>query len=128
MDELVALRATVGLLEETRDHGRAVELMRDTALADGCSAQDYAVEVTELMRDHVPWLERPLAGEALGKFIVKPIPEMNASEGRLLVRELTTVAGALGDHSVVIRRCVAIVRESESAAARAVGLAARAQG
>lgn len=38
-DELVALRATVGLLEETRDHDRAVELMRVTTLADGCSAQ-----------------------------------------------------------------------------------------
>lgn len=79
------------------------------------------------MRDHVPCLERPLAGEALGKFIVKLMPEKNASEGRLLVRELIA-AGTLDDHSVVIRRCVAIVSESESAATRAVGLAARAQG
>ncbi|KAL3898682.1 MAG: hypothetical protein SGPRY_012791 [Prymnesium sp.] len=125
-DELVALRANVGLLEETRDHDRVVELMCDTALADGCPTQVFPDKVKELMRDHIPWLERPLLGDALSKFIVKLIPEKNASEGRLLIRELAA-AGTLNNHSAVIRRCVAIVRESESAATRAVGLATRAQ-
>lgn len=59
-NQLVAFREKVGMLEETRAHDRAVELMRDTALADGCPAQAFADKVNELMRDHVPWLERPL--------------------------------------------------------------------
>lgn len=35
-DEVVAMRTQVGLMEETLDHDRAVELMRDTAFEDGC--------------------------------------------------------------------------------------------
>lgn len=55
------------------------------------------------MRDHVPWLERPLA---LSRFIIKLMPEnKNASEGRLLVRELKE-EGKLVDHSTVISRCM----------------------
>lgn len=124
-DALVTLRKNVGQIEETRDHDRAVELMRDTVLPDGCSAQLYSDKVNELVRDHVPWLERPLEGAALGKFIVRLMPQQNAGEGRALIRELTA-AGTMDDTSVVVRRCMAIVRESEAPTARMAGLAERA--
>lgn len=124
-DSLVALRKNVGQIEETRDHDRVVELMRDTVLSDGCSAQLFSDKVNELVRDHVPWLERPLAGAALGRFIVRLMPLQNASEGRALIRELTA-AGTMGDTATVIQRCMAIVRESEAPATRMAGMAERA--
>lgn len=49
----------MGKVDEARDHDRAVELMRDTAVPDGCSTQDFSDKVNELVRDHVLWLERP---------------------------------------------------------------------
>lgn len=78
------------------------------------------------MRDHVPWLERPLSGAALGKFIIRSLmPQQNAGEGRALIRELTA-SSTLDDTTVVIQRCVAIVRESEAPTTRMAGMADRA--
>lgn len=65
---VVALRKSVGQMEETRDHDDAPSSRiddRDTVLPDGCSAQLFLDKVNELVRDHVPWLERPLEGAAL---------------------------------------------------------------
>ena len=49
--DLVALRGTTGVLEETRDHDREVERMRDEFLADGCDVHDFTDKVNELRRD-----------------------------------------------------------------------------
>ena len=89
------------------------------------SAQLFSDKVNELVRDHVPWLERPLEGAALGRFIIRLMPQQNAGEGRALIRELTA-GGTIGDTTVVIQRCMAIVRESETPSARMAGMAERA--
>ena len=100
--DLLALRGTTGQHEEVQDHDREVERMRDEPLPDGCSVDDYAYRVNELIRDHVDHLERPLQGAALGRFIVRMMPAVNASEGRSIIRrctdaELTSVSGSMSE-------------------------------
>ena len=121
--ELSLLRNTANRLEDMRDHDRAVEAMRDNPLHDGCSAQDFADKVNKLTRDHLRFLERPLQGVALGKFIVNLMPNANQAEGRALVRELDA-AGDLGDTNVVIARCTEIVKDSAVRAPRSDGVLA----
>ena len=113
--ELFALVGVVGLPDDPRDHDREVEKMRplrDTALPDGYSAQDFSDKVTELVRDHVGHLERPLAGDGLGKFIIKRMPAINAAEGRSILRGMAA-AKTLGNQTAVLKQCMDIVRQSE---------------
>ena len=105
LNEIKKMTTDVSVLEDPRDHDRAVESMRDEKLSDGCAAQDYADLVNELITEHVGHLERPLEGTALGKFIILLMPEKNSSEGRSLLRELT-FAGQLSNSTMVInKRC-----------------------
>ena len=122
--DLEALRGSTGLLDETRDHDREVERMRDEYLPDGCAVQDYSDKVNRLIKDHVPHLERPLAGPKLGGFIIRLMPKCNAAEGRALHRELEA-AGTLGAVSTVVRRCVEIVKSSQAPGAHAAAAAVR---
>ena len=71
-------------------------------------------KINVLTRDHLPWMERPCEGVALGKFIVGLMPRCNAPEGRALIRELsdTKATAGLNDTSYVIERCCKIVRDS----------------
>ena len=77
--DLEALRGSTGLLDETRDHDREVECMWDEFLPDGCAVQDFTDKVNRLVKDHVPHLERPLAGAKLGGFIIRLMPKCNAA-------------------------------------------------
>ena len=109
----------LGLLDDPRDHDREVEKMRDNSLPDGCSAQDYSDKVTELVRDHVGHLERPLEGKSLGKFIIKLMPASDAAEGRAILRDMTA-DGSLDNQTAVLKQCMDVVRQSESPASKAV--------
>ena len=80
---LVALKTSVGVLEDRRDHDRAVEFLRDNPLEDHCSAELFADRLVELQR-HVEFMERKFTDEALGKFIIDLMPACNAAEGRAL--------------------------------------------
>ena len=79
--ELVALQGSTGMHEEVRDHDREIEKLRDTPLTDGCAVQDFS-DYVNAMHEHLPHLERPLTGAALGKFIIKLMPKANSGEGR----------------------------------------------
>ena len=70
LKELMDLRGTAGITEETRGHDRAVERMRDNPLPDGCCVRDFTTRVNTLVKHHVGHLERPLSGAALGAFIM----------------------------------------------------------
>ena len=59
-ERLMAMRGHAGMHEETRDHDRAVERMRDTRLEDKCHADDFAYKVNKLLSEHVDHLERKL--------------------------------------------------------------------
>ena len=109
--ELASLRDSDNRLEDMRDHDRAVEEMRDNPLPDGCKAQDFADKVNTLTRNHLRFLERPLQGAALGKFIIALMPRSNQAEGRSLLRELNAI-GELANIGLVIARCTEIVRDS----------------
>lgn len=53
-------------LEDSRNHDRELESMRDNFLIDGCTADDYAAKVNKLInRDHLRFLERPQLSPAL---------------------------------------------------------------
>ena len=120
--EIVALKGTLGIFEETRDHDRAVEALRDTPLPDGCPVSMYASTIETLMK-HQPLLERPLTGVSLSKFIIRLMPPQNAAEGRAMIAKRTT-AGTLDNRLEVIRECTAIVRQSMSPSSRAMAHAA----
>eukprot|EP00965_Chrysotila_dentata_P132973 4396714-Pleurochrysis_carterae.AAC.1 len=62
--------------------------MRDEALPDNCTGQDFAEKVNILIRDHNPYIQMPYAGERLGRLIIKFLPTALAGEGRALLREL----------------------------------------
>ena len=109
--ELLMMRDSAGTFEDLRYHDRMVEQMRDTRLPNGCNVQDFADKVNVLTRDHLRFLERPLTGDNLGRFIINLMPSSNAHEGRALIRELVTT-GNLSNSAVVIRRCTEIVRDS----------------
>ena len=49
---LEALRGTTGKHEETLDHDREVEKMRDEFLPDGCAVSEYTDKIERLVRDH----------------------------------------------------------------------------
>ena len=112
--EIVALRHLPSRLEDLRDHDRELEAMRDNFLPDGCTADDFAEKVNRLNRDHLEFLERPLAGAALGKFLIRLMPKCNTAEGTSLIRELT-INGMINDKSYVIERCTEIVLLSATA-------------
>ena len=99
--ELLQLEATLGVHEESRDHDRELEALRDAPLADNCAVNLFTTKVNLILNEHVPHLERPLTGEALSKFIIKLMPATNASEGRDIRRRLA-LAGTLGNSSLVI--------------------------
>ena len=93
--ELSELRKATSRLDDVRAHDRAVEAARDVSLPDGFSANDFMTKVNNLMRDHIPWLERPMTGVALGNYIVvRLMPRCNAPEGRQIVRELSATGAA----------------------------------
>ena len=124
--DLCKLAGTVGLLDDPRDHDREVEKMRDTQLPDGCAAQDYSDKVNRLVQDHLNFLERPLTGDNLGKFLIRLIPAANAAEGRTILRDLTA-SKELSNRVVVVQRCTQVVRLSESPVAKAAAAAAAVQ-
>ena len=123
LTELCSLAGSVGLLDDPRDHDREVEKMRDNVLPDGCMAQEYADRVNILVKDHLDHLERPLAGANLGRFLILMMPAANAAEGRTILRELSA-SGHLSDRTVVLQRCMQVVRQSESATSKAAAAAA----
>ena len=131
--ELEGLRNTTGTHDEPLEHDRAVERMRDEQLPDNCSLRDFTDKVNKLKREHLAHMTQPLTGDLLGKFIIRLMPTVNASEGRNLIKEMTK-AGTLGNASKVIKECTDIVKETANArgaasaavpAASAVGNAAR---
>ena len=124
LDKISALHGDVGLLDDPRDHDRAVEAMRDTTLPDGCSAEDFADKVNTLISVHADHLERPFDAEGLGKFIIRLMPAANGAEGRMLLRRLKS-ADTLKTVTTVVRECSEIVRLSECPAAKAASAAAR---
>ena len=70
--ELIALRNTTGLVEESIDHDIAVEEMRDTQLADGCAVSEFTAKVNSLVKDHAPYMTNGFKDQtAMNKFIVK---------------------------------------------------------
>ena len=123
---IVKLAGHVGLLDDPRDHDREIERMRDSVLPDGCMAQEYSDKVNTLVRDHLDHLERPLAGVNLGRFLILMMPRANAAEGRIILRELTA-SKQLDDRGEVVRRCMQVMRQSETPEAKAAAVAVTVQ-
>ena len=46
------------MLEDSRDHDRAIEVMRDNYLPDGCSVQEFSNKIN-LAEHHFKYMERP---------------------------------------------------------------------
>ena len=124
--DIVKLAGHVGLLDDPRDHDREIEKMRDSVLSDGCMAQEYSDKVNTLVRDHLDHLERPLAGVNLGRFLILMMPRANAAEGRIILRELTA-SNQLDDRVEVVRRCMQVMRQSETPEAKAAAVAVAVQ-
>ena len=121
--ELIALRNTTGLVEESIDHDIAVEEMRDTQLADGCAVSEFTTKVNSLVKDHAPYMTNGFKDQtAMNKFIVRLMPAVNGAEGRQLVRELEA-AGRMDDQKLVVRRCMEIVLQTQSPANRTASAA-----
>ena len=121
--ELIALKNTTGLVEESIDHDIAVEEMRDTQLPDGCAVSEFTAKVNSLIKDHAPYMTNGFKDQtSMNKFIVRLMPSVNAAEGRQLVRELEN-SGTMDDQKIVMRRCVEIVLETQSPANRAASAA-----
>ena len=76
--DLSALSGQISILDEAIDHDRAIELMRDTRLPDGCAVKAFADKVNELMNVHVNHLTRPFTPEGLGIFLIKLMPAVQA--------------------------------------------------
>ena len=91
--------------------------MRDSKLADGCSAQEYSHRIKMLQRWHIPHLQRPFPDdESLAKFLIELMPEKNGQEGRDLMRRLKA-DGELTSIKAVTE-ATRIVKQTESAAVR----------
>ena len=109
--ELLDLKNRVCVLDDTRDHDRAIEHLRDNVLEDGCSVKAFADRINELQRHH-DHLERKFTPESLGRFIIDLMPNCNKAEGRALLKELTA-SNQLGDSQVVIYETTKIVQQSQ---------------
>ena len=81
--ELLDLRNGVCVLDDTRDHDRAIEHLRDNALPDGCSVKEFADRINELQMHH-EHLGRKFTPESLGRFIIDLMPKCNKTDGRAL--------------------------------------------
>ena len=53
--ELIALKNTTGLVEESIDHDIAVEEMRDTQLPDGCAVSEFTAKVNSKVIWELNW-------------------------------------------------------------------------
>ena len=67
--DLNAMRKAASRIDDRLDHDRAVEQARDTILPDGCSANTYLNKVNTIVVEHLPYMERPYSGSALGRFL-----------------------------------------------------------
>ena len=66
--ELESMRKIASRIDDRLDHDRAVEQVRDSILPDGCSANTYLKKVNTIVVEHLPYMERPYSGHALGRF------------------------------------------------------------
>ena len=114
--ELESMRKIASRIDDRLDHDRAVEQARDSILPDGCSANTYLKKVNTIVVEHLPYMERPYSGHALGRFLISLMPSANAVEGRILEAELDKpgTTNTLSDGPYVIERCAAIVLRSQS--------------
>lgn len=122
--DLEAMRNIASRIDDRLDHDRAVEHARDSALPDGCSANTYLKKVNTIVVDHLPYMERPYTGHALGRFLISLMPNANKVEGRILESELDKPGDTrLSDGPYVIERCAAIVLKSQTKQADSTTLA-----
>ena len=114
--DLDAMRNAASRIDDRRQHDRAVELARDSALPDGCTANTYLKKVNDLYNEHIPYMERPYTGHAMGSFLIGLMPKANAIGGRMLETELdkSGTDKTLSDGPYVIERCASIVLKSQS--------------
>eukprot|EP00965_Chrysotila_dentata_P262682 6214640-Pleurochrysis_carterae.AAC.2 len=91
------------------EHEHEIERIRDEALLDNCTGQEFADTVNKLIRDHNPYIQMPYAGERLGRLIIKFLPAALAGEGRALLCELIDKK-LLGKESRVIEETVRLVK------------------
>ena len=121
--DLLAMKGKRSDFQDQLDHDRALELLRDRQLADGCSVQDYSDKVNMLRQHHMPYLQRPFRDdEAVAEFFIDLMPAKNDTDGRLLKKELKD-KGALTSVNAVVE-CVKIVKKSESVGVRRAAAAA----
>ena len=121
--DLLAMKGKRSDFQDQLDHDRALELLRDRPLADGCSVQDYSDKVNMLRQHHMPYLQRPFRDdEAVAEFFIDLMPAKNDTDGRLLKKELRD-KGALTSVNAVVE-CVKIVKKSESIGVRRAAAAA----
>ena len=121
--DLLALKGGRSDFEDQLDHDRALELLRDRQLPDGCSVQDFSDKVNMLRQHHMPYLQRPFKDdEAIAEFFIDLMPAKNDTDGRLLKKELLA-AGTLTSVNAVAE-CVKIVKKSESVGVRRAAAAA----
>ena len=67
---------------------KAMEKLRDNKLGDNCTAQQFSDRVNLFTAKVNPFMEVPLAGERLSRFILDFLPEVLSSDKRSLKREL----------------------------------------
>ena len=100
----------VGEYDEKR-YELAYEKLRDNRLADNCSPQTFSDRIN-LFNTYVnPYLEVPLAGARLSKYILSQLPDALAADVRSLRRELDA-ASELDDVTKVTAEAQKIIESS----------------
>ena len=92
--DLLALKGGRSDFEDQLDHDRALELLRDRQLPDGCSVQDFSDKVNMLRQHHMPYLQRPFKDDAaIAEFFIDLMPAKNDTDGRTFAAFFARWAG-----------------------------------
>ena len=95
----------------TKMYEDAYDRLKKTKLPDNCSPNTFSHRLNTFMTKVNPFMERPLEGELLSRFILAQLPSALASDGRTLHREIIR-RKVMNEPSTVLAEALVLIEES----------------
>ena len=110
MWKLLAAEETAGVTDFQADkYADQAELFRKSKLKDNASPDAFSKRINTYVVTINPYVDIPLEGARLSKFVISQLPECLAPDVRALKRELEATPSKLADVDYVTKECLALV-------------------
>ena len=108
---------------DLKTYQKLFEKIRDTPLAANVSPDEFSARINAFTVKVNPFLELPLVGRRLSRFILDQLPAVLGSDVRAIVRELDST-GEWNECDLVTARCLSLVEQAYDPEHKAASLAA----